>query len=66
MDGVMSAETVSQAREMLAEILKQRDAAAQHMSKASGDAFIFWSRIHRELYLAEGTIENFLEWEARA
>ena len=55
-------EDVSRAQEILVKVQEQRDAAAQHMNKADGEAFMFWSRIHRDLHMAQGSIESYLEW----
>lgn len=61
-----SEENMSKAREVLANVQEQRDAAERYRDEAhaagGGDDFLFWARIHRELHMVEGSIRGYLEY----
>lgn len=61
----VSDEERAEARKILEEVRKQRDAAERHRDRAladgGGGAYLFWARIHRELHLTQGRIENDVE-----
>lgn len=64
----ISDENMRKARELLANVQKQRDAAEQNRDEAlaagGGDAHLFWARIHRDLHMAQGSISGYLEYGA--
>lgn len=63
-DGI-SDDVRSEARKILEEVRKQRDAAEQHRDRAlaagGGDTYLFWARIHRQLHMVQGSIGNDVE-----
>lgn len=61
-----SEENMRKAREVLAKVQEQRDAAERYRDEAhaagGGDDYLFWARIHRELHMAQGSISGYLEY----